>query len=170
MASIVTYEGVAGGAGLSLVAQPGLAAILMEGRDVQATDLSEALSEYGSLLTIAALLAVAWLMLGRRTPPPLAATVVWLTVYVAGYAVSGRYFVYGLPFFIMAGYLREVAVLQVALILAPLLYYIGPYDSPIYTATYVAIMLTAWLALLVALVRLVHRIAKRPAASIPAAA
>jgi hypothetical protein len=170
MGSIVTFEGVAGSAGLSLVAQPALAANFVEGRDVEETALSEALSEYGSLLTLAALLAVGWLMLRRRTPPPQAATVLWLTVYVAGYAVSGRYFVYGLPFFIMAGHLREVAVLQVALTLAAPLLYIGPYDSPIYTGAYVAIMLAVWLALLVALVRLTHRIAKRPLASIPAPA
>jgi Glycosyltransferase family 87 len=74
MAVIATFQGVSGGAGLSLVAQPSLAATFMEGREIQETAVSEALSEHGSLLTMTVLLGVAWLMFVRRTPPPLAAT------------------------------------------------------------------------------------------------
>jgi hypothetical protein len=169
IASIVTFEGVAGGAGLSILAQPDLAAMIIERRDVEETALSKTLLEYGSLMPIAVILALAWVMVGRRTSPPLAATVLWLIVYVVGYAVAGRYFVYGLPFFIMAGYLREAAVLQVALTLGALLYLSGPHYDTIYTGAYVAIMWAVWLALLVALVRLTHRIVKRPTASISAA-
>ena len=170
MASILTYDGVPGGAGLNLVVQPGLAAIFLEGRSVAESGVADVLSEYGSFLTIAALLAIAWLMILRRTPPPLAATMLWLVVYVVGYAISGRYFVWGLPFFIMAGYLREAAILQLALTLAWAVYFPGPYDSAIFTGVYVTIMLAVWLGLLVALLRLTRRTLQQPPVPIAAAA
>jgi hypothetical protein len=179
MASIVTYEGT-GGAGLSLVFQPGLAARSMERRPVQENAANEVLGDYGSALTLAALAGITWLMLRRRTPPALAATVVWLVLYVFGYSFAVRYAIWGLPFFVMAGYLREAAALQLGLAVVVAVFAAGSRDEisqvelfsagPVLTGVFAALMLAVWLAFVAALLRLTRGIAKQPAARSDAAA
>jgi len=153
---VVEYEGVGGLGGLSLVAQPNLAALYVQGADVGISPLTEALLDYGSVLTAAALLLLAALLLRWRTPAVQAAVLVWLAVYVFGYTFAFHYFVWGLPFFIMAGYLRAALFLQLALLLPLVIQYTGPH-GPAYTIAYVALMVGVWLALLIALGRLVGR-------------
>ena len=87
------------------------------------------LGDYSSALTLAALAGITWLMLRRRTPPALAATVVWLVLYVFGYSFAVRYAIWGLPFFIMAGYLREAAALQLGLAVLVAVYAVGSRDE-----------------------------------------
>jgi hypothetical protein len=159
---MATYRGVGGIGGLSLVVQPGLADLFVRGdADVGFSSATEVLLDYGSFPMLGALALVAGLTLRRRTPALQAACLVWLVPYVFGNAFVFQYIVWGVPFFLMAGYLREVLALQAALAIAFLLLRLGPWEDPLATVVYVALMLAAWAALLVALIAQLRAVAGR---------
>jgi hypothetical protein len=78
---------------------------------------------------------------------------IWLGIYVLSPGFSFQYVVWGLPFFLMAGYLWEVAALQVALVPPAALYYLR-LQVPHNVVLYVAIMLSIWISLGLFLVRI----------------
>ena len=83
----------------------------------------------------------------------------WLAVFVFSPNFLLQYLIWALPFFIMAGYLKEVAVLQIALIPALIITYVNISALSDRAAdAYVAMMICLWLFWVVALVTVAARV------------
>lgn len=166
---IVTYEGVGGFGGISLLAQPELADIFIRGTEIDGFNgATSFLLDFGSWLLLAALGALGLLMLRRRTPAHQAAVAVWLTVYVLGYGFAHHYLVWGVPFFLMAGYLWQTALLQAALLVPRVIFAAVPFGHVGWTVLYATLMVLVWLGMLVALAGVTRRIAAGRPAPVPA--
>lgn len=158
----LTYAGVWGRGGLSLVTDPAFAA---ERRlDFAATfagpnDVAQWISEASGPITLIVLLALAAFLFHYRPAPIDSVVLLWLAVFVFSPNFLLQYLVWALPFFIMAGYLRETAVLQVAVIPVLLITYLSPavYERPGAIA-YVVMMICLWAFWAVALVTVVRRV------------
>jgi len=153
------YAGTPGLGGLSLVVQPALADSWFNEVPLHYNGVSQALYDGGGLIVAGALGALAAFLFRYRPPPLEAAVLLWLTVYVVNPNFFPQYLLWGFPFFLIAGYLWEVAALQVALLPATVILYARPWESDLPTLVYVATMLPLWVAWVVALVVSVRRTA-----------
>ncbi len=130
---------------------------------------SRLLYESGPYLVAAALALLLPLMASRRTPPRRAAVVVWLAVYALGVNFAPQYAVWGLPFFLVAGYLTATAAAQLALVPPFVLYYTDP-GGKLALVVYTAFMVALWAAAAVALALALRReLAARPREPAPSA-
>jgi len=147
-AHVLTYRGLPGAGGLSLLAQPDLSFAVLGIRGTQLSALSDVLARYGGLLVGAGLLSVAAVgVRARARASALELTVlVWLAVYAFGVNFFFQYALWGLPFFLMAGYVREVLVLQAVLLLPTLIFYGRPWHVPAVAIAYTAIMVLVLVA------------------------
>jgi hypothetical protein len=161
------YGGAPGLGGISMFVQPALAESFLT------NDFSNSLSgptrtlyDNASLLVLAGLAGCGLFLLRFRPRPVDAAVLVWLTVYVFNPNFFPQYLVWGLPFFLMAGYLREVAILQAALVPVIVFFYAKPWGDWA-TLPYFAIMAALWIAWVSALFVLARRHAsfRRPSAA-----
>jgi uncharacterized membrane protein len=144
--SIITnYAGVGIGP-LALATQPTLAEdVVLAHGSVGFDGLTAALQNHGKLLLYAALLALAVLLFARRPRPDRGAVLLWLTVYAFMPFFFFQYAIWGLPFFLIVGYLREVVVAQ-ALLLAPLILHEGaPWSGTALAWVYATALTLAWL-------------------------
>lgn len=157
------YSGVPGLGGLSLAAQPSLAADWLElGMLVSLSEASKTLLDLGDVLTVASLVALAAYFARFRPPAHVAAVLLWLTVYAFSPNFFVQYLVWGLPFLLMAGYVRQTLAIQALVILPTILIYARPWDERTLVAVaYAAPMLALWVAWIVALVLLGRRMASR---------
>lgn len=146
----LTHAGIPGIGGLSLVVQPSYAGWWM-GRQVEFTAIGSALWQGRGVLTIAVVGAVAAIGLYKRVPAVQAATLLWLAVYAFAPNFAFQYLVWGLPVFVMAGYIRSVGVAQVMLLVPAALLYLPALWSDASLNVYVALMVVAWVAATVAL-------------------
>jgi hypothetical protein len=79
----------------------------------------------------------------KRLDPIPAAALIWLTVYVSNFNWSYQYFVWGLPFFLLAGWRARVAAIQLGLLLpAAELYY--RFGVPDLTWLYLPLVMCVW--------------------------
>jgi hypothetical protein len=142
VAALRSNNGLPGFGGISLLVQPGLAALwLRTAPNVALTSASQTLLHLSATLSIAALLASGALLLSKRTPPLLAAVVLWVTVYAFGVNFGLSYLLWGLPFFVLAGRLWLAAIVQAgALVPSLLLFGVGSREDPL-QRIYVPIML-----------------------------
>jgi len=143
---VLTYRGLPGAGGLSLLAQPDLSLATLGISGARLSGLSDALVRHGSLLVGAGLLAVAAVGVRSRARAPQLAVLLWLAVYAFGVNFFFQYALWGLPFFLMAGYVREVLVVQAVLLLPTLIFYLRPWHRPIVAVTYTAVMLLVLVA------------------------
>ncbi len=161
------YQGLPGRGGLSLVTDPGNASAWIRGRPFNdgRGEIGMYVHEHGGALTLLALVALAIFLYRYRPAPVDGAVLLWLTIYAVSPNFFLHYLLWGLPFFIMAGYLREVAILQVALIPATLITYLRPFADPTpAVAIYLPTMICLWAFWVVALVTVARRIVRqRPA-------
>jgi Glycosyltransferase family 87 len=158
------YQGWPGLGGLSLVADPGhgVAWLTKDLEIRQPTGIATFLVDYSGTVTLAALLALAAFLFRYRPPPVEGTVLLWLTIYAFSPNFFMHYLLWGLPFFIMAGYLREVAVLQLALVPALVIYYTLPFDDAMPAAAiYLPSMIGLWIFWVVALATVATRIARR---------
>ena len=151
------YTGVNGIGGLSLAAQPGYAeAWLVTERFPDATALTQTVYDLRLGVAVLGLAGIGAFLLRTRPEPATAAMLVWLTVFATAVSFGPRYVVWVLPFALMAGRLREVAVAQAIAAPAALLIAARPWDAAWVAPLYVVLMyaiLAASLAGIVALVR-----------------
>ncbi len=164
---VITYTGFPGLGGLSLVVDPGLGwrwmTVLRPLADQPTNEIGQALQDASKLIMAVALAGYVAFILRYRPAPADAAALVWLVLYVFSPNFFLNYLVWGLPFFIMAGYLVEVAILQVALIPATVAFYLSrwPTLSPVDAALYVPLLVGLWLFWVLATVGHVQRIVRR---------
>jgi len=147
---VVRYTGVAGWGGLSLVVHPGLGwHWLAQGASLETAGggVTRALQDASRWITIFALVGYTAFILRYRPAPVDAAVLLWLAIYVFSPNFFLNYLIWGLPFFIMAGYLVQVAVLQAALMAPTVAYYLTLWPSPstVNAAIYVPILIVLWL-------------------------
>ena len=138
---VLTYRGLPGVGGISLLAQPTFAVAVLGIRPVAPSGLAELVADHGSLLTYAALLGVAVVGWRSRRSPVEIATLLWLAVLVFGVNFFFQYALWGLPFFLMAGHVRGVAAAQVALGGASLIFYLRPWSTEPIAGFYAILML-----------------------------
>jgi hypothetical protein len=164
---VITYTGFPGLGGLSLVVDPALGwrwmTVLRPLAGGPTNEIGQALQDGSKLIMAAALAGYLAFILRYRPAPVDAAALIWLVLFVFSPNFFLNYLVWGLPFFIMAGYLVEVAILQVALIPATVAFYLSrwPTLSPVDAALYVPLLIGLWLFWVVATVAHVQRIVRR---------
>jgi hypothetical protein len=119
-------------------------------------------------ITGVALVCAAGLLARFRPPAVLAAVLLWLTVWVFGVTFFLQYLVWGLPFLIMAGYLRQVLVLELALLPATVISYTTGTAHWLVWLLYTVPLILFWLASAVGLVAVAQRVAGRGRAAVAA--
>ena len=163
--SVTEYRGVPGQAGLSLLVQPDLAQFWLSGTLVSIGPLASELLDHSTLIIGIPMVAAVVLLIRNRVEPAVAATVLWIVFFIFSPSLLLHYAVWGLPFFLMAGYVKQVAALQ-AFLLVPIFirYWVigqGPWESDLVAGLYAALMIITTLAALAVLSILTLRIWKR---------
>ena len=159
------YPGVPGFGSLSLFAQPGLfgdpglAAQFLEGREVEFNGATVFLIEHSELIVLAGLVATGLVLFRVRPGPAGAATVLWLAVFLLLPSFVLQYAVWGLPFFLMAGFVRGVAIAQLALLVPTAIFYSAIDLGQAAAEVYVVIMAGVWLMWIVGLAIVGRRLA-----------
>lgn len=161
-AIVFSYRGLPGAGGLSLLVQPDLSLGVLGIRGVQYSGLSVALGRHGALLVGAGLLAVAAVGVRSRARALDLAVLLWLAVYAFGVNFFFQYALWGLPFLLMAGYVREVLVAQAVLLPAALILYLRPWHRPIVGVAYTSAMLLVVAASLGGFALLARRLLRAP--------
>jgi hypothetical protein len=110
--SSLGYHGTPGGGGLHVLVQPGLADF--SGRAL--TGVSRLLQDLNLLLVAVTTLGLSALLRRRRVEPVRSAAILWLGVFVVGVDWFPQYLVWGLPFFLMTGWIAWTAVLLAVLL------------------------------------------------------
>ncbi len=138
------YASSPGMGGLSLVAQPDLAARWLT-RWVLTTNLENSLfivhAGAFNLLVVAAFGLYAWRW--RPAPRP-AAALLWLLVLAFGSGFFFQYLVWGLPFFLLTGAVRATILLQLLVSVPMLIYFLAPWKDAAIVYVYVPFMLAVW--------------------------
>jgi glycosyl transferase family 87 len=157
------YAGVPGWGGLSLVLDPGVAWHNVTVHAGSQSGLTIDLRSAARWITLGVLVAYAGFVFRYRPALIDAAVLLWLAVFTFSPNFFLTYLVWGLPFFIMAGYLLEVAILQAVLVVPTVAYYLTLWPSPSTALgiAYVPFVFALWLFLVCATIVLVARIAKR---------
>lgn len=157
---VLGYSGVPGVAGLSLVVQPALGADWLTGAPPLLSPASEALFDLGGPVTIVALGLVGLFALRFRPSALDGAVLVWLSVYAFSPNLFIHYAVWGLPFLLLAGYLRWAVAAQLALLVPTAIVYASPWPDDDIALLYVPLMIGIWIASLAATVTIARRIAR----------
>ncbi len=152
-------RGVPGFGGISLLVQPDLSAVWLGTRpDVALSPASRALFDHGTPFAVGALLVTGAVLLWRRVEPLPASVLMWLTVYAFGINFGITYLIWGMPFFLLAGYLRAVLLIQAALVIPLALLYIRiGRDLPLHWV-YTPILLALWIGLVAWFVVAIRRV------------
>jgi hypothetical protein len=164
---VITYTGFPGLGGLSIVVDPALGwrwmTVLQPLAGGGTNGVGQALQDSSKVITLAALSAYLAFILRYRPAPVDAVALVWLVIYVFSPNFFLNYLVWGLPFFIMAGYLLEVGILQVVLVPATVAFYLSrwPTLSPVDAVLYVPLLIALWIFWVVATIALIQRIIRR---------
>jgi hypothetical protein len=158
--AVASYRGWLGVGGYGLAVQPDLANFFLQDGSYDLNSASRFLHEQGPRLTLLgpALLSIVLF----RHPGSAAgnAVLIWLTVYVFSPNFFFQYAVWGLPFFLMAGYLAQAAAAQLLLVVPAAVLYaslVDPFESGWITPPYVVWMLMVVLLAAVWLATLVRR-------------
>jgi hypothetical protein len=162
--SLTANKGVPGFGGLSLFVQPGIIHGWLHGTSFVPDSATLWFERRQNELVLVAVLAAGAFARRRRMPPALAASLLWIAVYIANPEWSYQYFVWGLPFFLLAGFTAGAAALQLALALpAAELYFKFAVGSAGWL--YLPLIYLTWAGLVLAAVAIV----RRPASSAPGA-
>lgn len=136
------YTGVPGAGGLSLVVHPE-AALRWLVRPVAPNGAEQLLID-ARWLVVAVVAATAAALWRRRPDPAWGAALLFLALWTFGPALFLQYFVWGLPFLVLAGRLRLALVLQALLVVPLALFYGGPFADGAVAVPYAASMIAVW--------------------------
>lgn len=161
--SLGANKGIPGIGGLSLLFQPSLARGWLHIKVTGPTGLTLWLWHQQNLIVGVAVLAAGAYVYRMRFSPTRAAMVIWLAVYVANPNWAYEYFIWGLPFFLLARRQVQAAALQAALVLPAALLYppMGVHlllrpDVHSFQSVYAPMMDAIWAAFVVALLLLLR--------------
>ena len=147
------YGGAPGLGGLTMFLQPSLTDAFLTGTPAAPAGAADFAYRHASAFVAAGLAAAGLFLLRYRPPARVAAPLVWLVVYVANPDFFLQYVVWGLPFFLIAGWLVEAAALQAVLLPIVILTYGAPWGRDEVVVAYVAVMAAVWVAWVALLVR-----------------
>jgi hypothetical protein len=148
---LTTNRGVVGLGGLSVLIQPSLVRGIQHLYFVPRTAATTWFYARQNWIVAAGVLLAAAHAYRRRLDPVPAAALIWLTVYVFNFNWAYQYFLWGLPFFLLAGWWLESAVLQLALMLpASQIYFHFGLSS--LGGMYVPMIIAIWVGIVVWLV------------------
>ena len=168
--AVVGYSGISGIGGITLVMQPGFSEnfLLSFPPTVEPNWLLIRVLTHDGLLNAIWMGGLA-LFLARCRPRPVdAAVLVWLAVYVFATGFFFQYVIWGLPFFLLAGHVGKVVLLQAAYIGPAVIFYMRPWPDDEIVIPYAAVMIAIWVALAVALTRWGSRLwRERPPILVP---
>lgn len=133
--------------------QPGLTDGYLTGVAAAPTAVTDWAYHHASAFVAAGMVLTGLFLLRHRPRAVEAAPLVWLVVYVVNPNFFLQYVVWGLPFFLLVGWLREVAVLQVVLLPVAVLTYRIPCANGAVMPVYVTLMTAVWMAWVALLVR-----------------
>jgi hypothetical protein len=149
----LNYSGFPGAGGLSLALQPSLPEVFLTGEAGAYNTAIEKLNDYGTPILLVILGVLGLYLIFKRVSVERSAVLLWLAVFVFLPSFFFQYVIWGMPFFLMAGYVLHVFVAQ-ALLLGPQLMFeasrpvgAGRPFRPIsegLVPVYVAIMLAVW--------------------------
>ena len=144
------YGGFPGAGGVSLVLQPGLAAHYLGDYDLSSANT--AVQSFGWLLTLAGVAVATAVALRARLGSTQAAALLWLAVYATGVNWYPQYLAWGVPFLLIAGLVRPVAAVELALLPTLVIAYrdrvpagVVP-GAGVAATVYVVVMDAVWLA------------------------
>ncbi len=166
----LTYTGVPGRGGLSVLLDPGFATdrrfsvrLALAGHP---NALADWVSRTSGPITLAVLIVLAWFLYRYRPSVIDSIVLLWLTIFAFSPNFLLQYLVWALPYFIMAGFLWQTALLQLAVIPALVITYL---DSGVYgragADAYVVMMIALWVFWAVALVTLIQRLIRQRASN-----
>jgi hypothetical protein len=164
LSRVFRYAGFPGWGGLSLVVDPAFGwDSLTTGGSFSASarsDLLQTVQDNARWITAFGLATYMGFVFRYRPAAVDAAALLWLVVYAFSPNFFLNYLVYGLPFFIMAGFLVEVAVLQALLIPPTVAYYIAlwPAPSTLTGVLYVPALIALWAAWVLAILAMAWRV------------
>ena len=166
LSPVVRYAGFPGWGGLSLVVDPAFGWHLFTQplfSPYPHSGLSQTVQENARWITAVALATYTGFVFRYRPAAVDGAALLWLVVYAFSPNFFLNYLVYGLPFFIMAGFLVEVAVLQALLIAPTVAYYVvlSPAHSTATGVLYVPALIALWAAWVLATLVIAWRIAEQ---------
>lgn len=153
------YAGVPGLGGLSLIVQPNLADVWLLGAPIAASDTTLRLLKWSPYVGMVGLAIAAGVVLRTRPSAPAAAVTIWLGVFAFASNVFFQYAVWLLPFLLLCGCLRAVAVLQVVLFGPMVLTLSRPHSEPWLSNGYKVVMIGLWAVTIVAFIRWARRTA-----------
>lgn len=157
---VFTYRGGPGLGGISLLTDPSLPLTPFDSQHEAVTGVTKAIYDNARWITGAALAAVAAIVARYRPSLPIAAALLWLAVWSFGVTFFLQYLVWGLPFLIMAGYLRQALLLQVALLPATIITYSAHLPAWEVWVFYTTPMNAAWVAFTVATLALTRGVVR----------
>jgi len=143
---VFTYRGGPGLGGLSLLADPRLPTAAFGLSHDTVHGLTRTLYDNARWITGTALLAVTLFLLRYRPSPVQGAVLVWLAVWAFGVSFFLQYLVWGLPFLLLAGYLREALLLEAAVLLPTIVTYAAGVHAWQVWAFYTVPMILLWVA------------------------
>ena len=147
--TIGSYPGIPGLGGVSMLLQPSLVRYWTVGTGPAPSAAEFFLLRHGTLLSVAGLAAAAVWAQFRHLEPRHAAVFLWLVFFSLASGFGFQYLVWGIPFFLMAGYTLPVLVLELWVVMPMALIY-GHLRFPHNTAVYVAMMGLLWVSWLTA--------------------
>jgi uncharacterized membrane protein len=149
-------RGFSGFNGISLIVLQPRLADLWESLGLDPAAFAETLTDVQHLMVLGGVAVAAIVIWRRRLPPAMGAGIIWLAVFAFNPNFAWQYLVWGLPFFVMAGYVREVALFQVIAALPLVLFYWpGDLGATLLDFAYTPVALLCWLALVAAFVQVV---------------
>lgn len=151
------YQGLPGLGGLSLVAQPALAADWLVGGVTELNAVSDFLYEHAGQIVLLVLASVYSFLIRFQREPVDSAVLVWVAFFALAPNFFFQYLIWGIPFFLMAGHVRATLILQAAILVPMVISFLAPWPSAEIAAIYVPIMLAVWAGFALALFQLVHR-------------
>ncbi len=156
----LNYKGYPGAGGLSLALQPSLPRAFLTGAAVTYNGAIEKLNDIGTPILFVALGLLGLYLIFSRVSVERSAVLLWLTAFVFLPSFFFQYVTWGLPFFLMAGYVAHVIVAQIVLFAPQIMFEASrplglgkPYRpiSDSLVGPYVALMLAYWVGTIVAL-------------------
>ena len=116
LSAIADYRGFAGRAGLTSLLQPRLALHALNGPEVPYSPTTTFLLDHAGVILALVLSPVAVVIWIRRLAPAIAVAALVLAFYIASPAILPQYWVWLVPFLILAGHLRAALGYQLALL------------------------------------------------------
>ena len=150
VARILEYQGLPGAGGLTMILQPELLSRWLADEPVlDMNALVQWVYNHNGAVMAVLLGCIAPFLVWARADPIRAAILIWLALYAFGPGFFFQYLVWGLPFFLMAGYLRQTVVLQLSLVVPIVLLYREVTGAAAEVA-YFVFMAGVWLAFVAA--------------------